>query len=169
MKARAVLVMALAVLLATAGFAAASGGGPRSAAAPTRADLRTEGAAAPKGFVPAAARAANHGLSRYYVVMKTPAVAQVLASSGKLAAADQRSVYANALRSQAGAIRDAKARGGRVVFRYGRLVNGFSVHISAAGAAALAARSDVASVQPVASVPRLSNTRTNLRAPPHGA
>ena len=115
---------------------------------------------APQGrFVPAVGLSAR--LSRYYVVMRAPAMAdraRAAAAGGRsLSGAAQRSAREAALRSQRDAVAEAQARGGRVVFRYGTLVNAFSAQLSPTAARALAARSDVASVQPV-SIVKLQNS-----------
>ena len=51
--------------------------------------------------------------------------------------------------AQAGALTQARSLGGRIVFQYGTLINGFSAQLSPSAAAELAKRPDVASVQPV--------------------
>ena len=78
-------------------------------------------------------------------------------SGGELSPASQRAARDAALRSQEAAIADARARGGKVVYRYGTLVNAFSVQLSPGAARAMALRSDVASVQPV-SIVKLENS-----------
>jgi subtilisin family serine protease len=108
----------------------------------------------PKNFRPAVAAAFNR-LSRYYVVMKAPSVAQRINSS-HISGPQQSAAKQLALRSQDGAIRQAQSAGGRVVFRYGTLINAFSAKLSPKAAAALAQRPDVASVQPV-SIVKLNN------------
>jgi subtilisin family serine protease len=105
----------------------------------------------PKKFVPAVAGSSR--LGRYFVVMKAAGVAQrVAAAHGRLSGADQRQAQALALQSQGGAIRQAQSMGGRIVFRYGTLVNAFSAKLSPRAARSLAQRPDVASVQPVSIV-----------------
>ena len=56
------------------------------------------------------------------------------------------------MRSQAGAIAQARSLGGTVTFRYKILVNAFSAKLSPQAATALAQRADVRSVQPVSIV-----------------
>jgi minor extracellular serine protease Vpr len=164
MKVRSVLSTAVAVaMLATlSGLADAaprvpgkSTKGMDRALSRSRFTSRAEGTL-PKGFVPAVA--AQSRLHRYYVVMRAPAVAQRISQSGGkgLSGAEQRRARQGALQSQEGAIRQARSQGGKIVFRYGTLVNAFSTAISAKAAAALANRPDVASVQPV-SIVRMNN------------
>lgn len=123
----------------------------------------------PNGFVPASARQASVG--RYFVVMKAPALVDRISRGPRggtpVRAATQRSLNAQVQESQRGALAAAQASGGKVVFRYSRLVNAFSVQVSRAGAAALAKRADVRAVQPVnivhktleSSVPFIGATR----------
>jgi subtilisin family serine protease len=100
-------------------------------------------------YTPAVLKA--RGLGRYFVKLEAPSLTtRVNRAGGSMAPSAQRSAFAEVRRSQEAAIRDAEARGGLVVFRYGRLVNAFSARLSGGAAAALARRSDVASVQPVA-------------------
>ncbi len=114
--------------------------------------------ALPDGFKPAVLRAQD-SLDRYIVRMDSPAVAErERAAGGQLSAGGERRAAAAARRSQAGAIADAKALGGDVVYRYDTLVNGFSVAIDADGAAGLAARDDVRSVEPVSILTRENET-----------
>lgn len=81
---------------------------------------------------------------RYFVQMDAPSALQ--RSSGERAAA------AATLRSQAAAIERAESLGGAVVFRYSILVNAFSVQLTPDAAAELAARPDVALVEPAPAV-----------------
>jgi minor extracellular serine protease Vpr len=104
----------------------------------------------PDGFVPAVVRARQ--LGRYFVEMKAPAVADAVLKAGASTSAPQAAAATTALRAQAGAIAQAKSLGGSVTFRYKVLINAFSARLSAKAAAALAQRSDVASVQPVSIV-----------------
>jgi minor extracellular serine protease Vpr len=160
--------VALTTAVLLAGMLSTAGGASERQLPNHRASLRTE-THMPKGFVPAVARQAK-GLDRWFVVMKAPSVAdRVIAAKGTgspLSAAAQRSAYADARSSQDAAVRDAQARGGLVVFRYGKLVNAFSVRLSTAGAQALAARPDVSSVQPVGIVKMLSNESTKFIGAP---
>src|SRR4029450_10520297 len=73
-----------------------------------------------KGFTPAGAAAAR--LSRYYVVMDAPSVAQRV-DRGRLPAGAEPQAHAAALASQTAAIAQARSLGGKIVFRYGTLVN----------------------------------------------
>ena len=134
-----VVVMALA-LSGLSGAVGAEGGSQQ------RRISRRE-AQVPADFVPAAAMRSRVG--RYYVVMKEDSLAQRVSASPGLSSSAQQSVTSQVRSSQAAAIADVEARGGRVVFRYSRLINAFSARLSAANAAAVARRSDVASVQPV--------------------
>ena len=99
-------------------------------------------------YVPAVARTSVTG--RYFVVMRSPSVSdQVLAAGRSLSRAAQVDASRVALRSQDAAIAQARTAGGDIVFRYSRLVNGFSAAMSAPAAQAMARRSDVSAVQPV--------------------
>jgi minor extracellular serine protease Vpr len=106
----------------------------------------------PEGWKPAVLSQQRDG--RFFVQLKAPAVL----SRGRLGQAAQRAAAADVLRSQAAAIRSAEEAGGTVIFRYSKLVNAFSVQISAEGAAALAGRSDVALVERVGIVVRHNET-----------
>jgi subtilisin family serine protease len=118
----------------------------------------------PDGFVPAAVRARQ--LGRYFVELKADSVAQVVRRGGGASAVEQRAAARAALRSQAGAIAQAKALGGQVTFRYRVLVNAFSARMSGQAAATLAQRADVRSVQPVAIVQKsLSSSVPFIGAP----
>ncbi|MCI0632618.1 MAG: S8 family serine peptidase [Actinobacteria bacterium] len=108
--------------------------------------------ALPAGWKPAVLSQQRDG--RFFVQLKAPAVLE----RGRLGVAAQRAASATVLRSQAGAIREAEAAGGAVIFRYSKLVNAFSVQISAEGAASLAQRSDVALVERVPIVVRHNET-----------
>jgi minor extracellular serine protease Vpr len=114
----------------------------------------------PHGFVPAVA--AQSRLGRYFVVMKGASLAQRVTSADRrgqtLSRSAQRSTTAAVRQSQQAAVGEAEARGGRVVFRYSRLVNAFSARLSPRAAAALVKRPDVKSVQPVAVVRKANET-----------
>ncbi|MEA2460359.1 MAG: hypothetical protein QOH90_536 [Actinomycetota bacterium] len=86
--------------------------------------------------------------------MKAPSLADRMARSGAEVTEAfrpeiQRQTVAAIEAGQEGAVAAARAAGGKVVFRYSRLVNGFSVQTTMANAAALAQRPDVQLVQPV--------------------
>jgi minor extracellular serine protease Vpr len=162
MKVRSMLSTALAVFMIASlySFAGAAPQGDEQAKARAeralqrgRYNKRAE-QVLPKNFVPAVA-AANR-LGRYYVEMKGSSVADRIRSS-KISGAQQTQARALALRSQEGAIRQAQSLGGRIIFRYGTLVNAFSARLSPRAARALAQRPDVASVQPV-SIVKLTNS-----------
>jgi subtilisin family serine protease len=147
-RTRAVLAAALLVLVALAVPAVArtdAGSAGRAGAGGERFQL-------PEGFRPAITRIDRSG--RYFVQLKAPAVLD----QARSAPSAQRAAAADALRSQADAIQEAEALGGKVVFRYTRLVNAFSAELSAEAAAAMAARSDVALVERVPIVVRTNET-----------
>ena len=108
----------------------------------------------PDGFLPAVARA--HQLGRYFVEMKAGSVSDAVRGAGvstaRVSATTQQQAKAAALRSQAGAIAQARSLGGSVTFRYSILLNAFSAKLSPQAASALAQRADVRSVQPVSIV-----------------
>jgi minor extracellular serine protease Vpr len=147
-------VISVVATLAALGFAAAT---PSQHRLSGRDQLRAESSGLPKDFVPAVLRDQRQ-LGRFFVVMRQPAVAQRLSANRTLSASTQRATAQHALDSQEGAIAQARSAGGRVVFRYKDLVNGFSANLSPSVAAALAGRSDVASVQPVSIVRKLNAT-----------
>ena len=100
---------------------------------------------------------AQSSLGRYFVVMDQPSVAQkAKAAGGSISGAAEKSAAKAALASQAAAISQTKSMGGSVVFRYMDLIDGFSAQLTPSAASALAARSDVASVQPVGIVTKLA-------------
>ncbi|HEX9124609.1 MAG TPA: S8 family serine peptidase [Actinomycetota bacterium] len=139
----ALAVLAAVALVLPAGASAAPGGR----------QLR-ERRALPKGFVPAVARADRP--ARYFVQMKAPSMAEI--GGTRLAPAAQSRAVDTALGSQEAAIGQARSLGGTIVFRYARLVNAFSVQMTASAAARLAQRPDVALVEPVPVVARLNDT-----------
>ena len=146
-RGRVLLGVALGVTLAVSGSGL-------SVAAPPDADPRLRRRAEnliPDGFVPASVRARRP--SRYFVLLRGPSVAErVLDAQGTgqtLSRVEQARVRSEALGSQSSALQAAQRAGGRVVFRFGTLLNGFSADLTADAAAALAARPDVASVAPV--------------------
>ncbi|MGH2635178.1 MAG: S8 family serine peptidase [Actinomycetota bacterium] len=141
MRHRVVLACALVMLVALSApaIAATDRGGLRSG--------RDE-VSIPAGWKPAVLSLNQSG--RYFVQLRAPAVLD----QERLAPQAQRTAAAAALRSQAGAIRQAEALGGTVVFRYSRLVNAFSAELSVEAALALARRSDVALVERVPAVVR---------------
>jgi subtilisin family serine protease len=144
--------MRLRALISLSALIALVGAVPGAAGAPSerniRENRRAEGGAA-ENYVPMAIRADR--LGRYFVVMKAPSLADQ-AKGKELSGATQKTLVAQALASQNAAIADARSRGGRIAFRYGRVANAFSAQLSAGAAAALARRADVASVQPVSIV-----------------
>jgi minor extracellular serine protease Vpr len=103
-----------------------------------------------KGFRPAVA--ATRRLSRYFVVLKAPSLAERITAHGGLSPVAQERARTEAKIAQAGAMAQARALGGKVLFAYGTLINGFSAQLSPAAAATLSKRPDVASVQPVSIV-----------------
>jgi hypothetical protein len=77
-----------------------------------------------KGFVPAVV--ASQRLSRYYVVMNAPSVADQVRGGRTLTGFAERHARTSALAAQAGALAQARSLGGQVVFEYGTLINAFS-------------------------------------------
>ncbi|MCA1703174.1 MAG: S8 family serine peptidase, partial [Actinobacteria bacterium] len=145
-KALAAVAIAIVLIGSAAVFAA-----PHRADSP-RSGRRSESSAGPQGFIPAAA--GQRSLGRYFVIMKAPSLADRMARSGDEVAqafrpAVQRQTVSSIEAGQEGAIAAARAAGGKIVFRYSRLVNGFSVQTTMANAAALAQRPEVRLVQPV--------------------
>lgn len=118
--------------------------------------LRASEASLPDGFLPAAVR--SRQLGRYFVEMKAPAASSVVVTGGSVRAPQTTSAADAALRSQREAIAQVRSLGGSVTFRYRILVNAFSAKMSPQAAAALAKRSDVASVQPVSIVRKTLET-----------
>jgi subtilisin family serine protease len=120
--------------------------------------LRSEKAGLPDGFLPAAVRA--RALGRYFVEMNADSVADVIRKGRRQGGIQQpqQEAATAALRSQTGAAAQARSLGGTIVFRYQIVLNGFSAKLSPQAAAALAQRSDVASVQPVSIVQKTLST-----------
>ncbi len=146
MKVRTLPVIACAVALVA--FAPGLSSAKTDVASSPRAQRHLETSL--KGFVPAVA--ATSPVGRYYVVMKAPSVADRVRAGASFSRVAERAAHTSALDAQVGALAQARSLGGRVVFRYGTLVNAFSAQLSRAAAAQLAARPDVASVQPVSIV-----------------
>lgn len=150
MRRSLILAVGLSLALMVQGIAW-SASQQSSLSSEVRRSLRSERSGLPDGFVPAAVRARK--LGRYFVEMKAPSAAETIGrGTAAQVAAPSRNAAAEALSSQEGAISQARSLGGSIVFRYGILVNAFSARLSAKAAAALAQRSDVRSVQPVAIV-----------------
>jgi minor extracellular serine protease Vpr len=123
-------------------------------------DLRREGGLLPAGWKPAVLSMNKAG--RYFVQLEEPSVVD----RGSLGGSEQRRALASVLRSQDAAIAQAESLGGTVVFRYGRLVNGFSAELSRQAALAMAARSDVALVERVSVIRRtLTSSAPFIGAP----
>ena len=141
-----VLVLALGTTLTATGVPMDNG-----TRAPRRDGARLE------HYVPAVARTSTSG--RYFVVMRTPSVSERLIAAGRTLSRDgQIDASRAALRSQEAAISQVRSGGGDVVFRYSRLVNGFSAAMTAGAAQEMAGRSDVSSVQPVNVVVRANES-----------
>jgi minor extracellular serine protease Vpr len=123
-----------------------------------RSGLRDTESTLPDGFVPAAVRGGQ--LGRYFVEMNADSVADVIIKGRRQGGIQQpqQEAATAALRSQSGAAAQARSLGGTIVFRYQILLNGFSAKLSPQAAAALAERSDVASVQPVSIVQKTLST-----------
>jgi len=149
---RFVVPFTVVTLLAVAGVAVA---GIHSASTPS-ADAVRPHSGVPSGFEPAAARA-DGGLGRYFVVIDGPSVATRV-EAGATSGGAQRAAADDARSSQQGAISEARAGGAEIVYRYDTLINGFSAQMSPRTAAELAARTDVASVQPVSIVRKLNES-----------
>lgn len=148
---RYVVPLPVLAMLVVAGAAIAGIPGPDGPA-----DTIRPHSGVPEGFMPAAVRA-DSGLGRYIVVMDAPSVATAMEAQA-LGGSAQKRVAAGARTSQRGAIAAARSAGGKVVFRYDTLLNGFSARMSPGAAAELASRSDVASVEPVSVVRRMNET-----------
>ncbi|MGH2683310.1 MAG: S8 family serine peptidase [Actinomycetota bacterium] len=147
------LVLGLALVVSLQGIGQAVPDGLRSG----RRNLRALETTLPKGYVPAVMRARQAG--RYFVVMKTPSVADRGARIGRaLTGAASRKAARVAHRSQEAAIRQARSLGGRVAFRYRVLVNAFSAVLSPQAVTALSRRADVERVEPVAIVRKTIST-----------
>ena len=162
----ALAVVVLIIPLAGPGTGAPVGSVTRSPAHPVAATKSVDGRVnrrvetrVPKGFVPAVA--VKSGVGRYFVVMKAPGVAQRVSAArlvGKtLSGPAQRHARSVTLGTQRAALAQARDAGGKIVFRYSTLINGFSAALSPSAARKLAVRPDVASVQPV-SIVKLDNS-----------
>ncbi len=151
MRLRHVLALTAALALV---LPASPGAGAREAHRP-----RPRGGL-PRGFVPAVARKDRVG--RYFVVLRDGSLAERLShlpgGARGASAAEQRAGLRAVLAGQEDAIRAAEAAGGRILYRYARVVNGFSVRLDARAAASLAAHPDVRLVEPVGIVARTNET-----------
>ena len=85
----------------------------------------------PADFVPATI-AARQNLGRYFVTMSGDSVVSAM-RGGATSGAAQEATASAARASQESAIAEAQAAGGKVVFRYDTLVNGFSAAMSPRG------------------------------------
>ena len=113
----------------------------------------------PEGFQPAVL-AAENGLGRYFVTLKGASVATAMKADPALSGSAQEATANAADASQQSAIAETKASGGKVLFRYDTLLNGYSAQMSPRAAAELANRSDVASVHPSTSSTARATRRT---------
>lgn len=143
---RNVIVSVLAMLALLGGVVS----GSASAVHQGSKDRRARGSHLREGFVPAVVRANRP--AHYIVTMKSDSLAQRIARQGALSVSAQSNAVNAALASQESAIQDIESRGGKLVYRYGRLINGFSAIMKPAQARAVGARKDVESIQPVAKV-----------------
>ncbi len=122
----------------------------------TPADAPRSHSSVPADFVPAAI-AANQDLGRYFVTMSGDSV--VSAMRGGATSDSAQEATANAARaSQEPAIAETQSAGGKVIFRYDTLVNGFSAAMSPQAASDLAERSDVDAVEPVSIVQKMNES-----------
>ena len=94
---------------------------------------------------------------RYFVTFHTPALADRLAR-GTGALTTQRSAVREALALQAGAIDLVARSGGRLGYRFARLVNGFSAEMTSATAGLVAGLPGVEGVEPVGVARRSTST-----------
>jgi subtilisin family serine protease len=148
-RSRAAVVLGAGLLTAAGATSVSLGAGDAS-------DDRGDAPGLSDGFQPAAVRA-NQDLGRYFVVTEGQSVAQATRQAD-LSASAERQVAAAARQSQAGAISAVRSLGGRVLFRYDTLVNGFSANLSPSAASDLAGRDDVKSVEPVSIVQKLNES-----------
>lgn len=139
--------------------------------------LRPQGGL-PPGFVPAAVRARRSPVGRYLVEVAPPPSVGPVPAGGRPAPdrtpsgvapgvpgargalggpGGQGSAVSRARRREA-VLAEIRARGGRVVFRYGVLLNGFSAELSPAAVAALRRRPEVVAVHPVRVLRLLNET-----------
>ena len=139
----ALAVVVLTIPLAGPGTGAPVGSVTRSPAHPVAATKSVDGRVSrrvetrlPKGFVPAVA--VKSGVGRYFIVMKAPGVAQRVSAArlvGKpLSGPAQRHARSVTLGTQRAALAQARDAGGKIVFRYSTLINGFSAALSPSAA-----------------------------------
>lgn len=116
---------------------------------PGRGSLRSE-SALPDGFTPAVARERHH-TQRYFVRMEGSSLADKVkaarANGRKVSGAKQSAFVGRAKVSQRAAIQHAKRLGAKIVYRFTRVVNGFSAEMTAKTARAVGRRADVNSVE----------------------
>lgn len=142
-----------------AGMVSTSSGRPRAAGDFKISSDGRHSSKLPKGYVPLIARSAT---SRYFVRLKAPSVAQRISAAGRTArtqdATAQRQMQASVESTQSAAIGAVESLGGKVFYRYGKLVNEFSASLTLKQGQTIAARSDVASVSPVGIARKLNET-----------
>jgi minor extracellular serine protease Vpr len=151
MSRRALLVAVVGVVLGSIAWSAIGIASPDGATLVR--ERARDGAGLPDGFTPAVAKQAP---GRYFVVMDSPSVAQRLKGAADTSAA--RAAAAVVHQSQEGAIAETRSLGGNVIFRYDVLLNGFSAVLDREAAERLAARPDVAAIQPVSVVHQENET-----------
>lgn len=103
-----------------------------------------------KGYKPMFLRQSDTG--RYIVTLESPSVAERLLKRQISSPVAQRTAAQSIESSQVPAIRATRALGGRVIYRYSRLINGLSLELGREDALELAQRADVKSVEPVGRV-----------------
>ncbi|MGH2828700.1 MAG: S8 family serine peptidase [Actinomycetota bacterium] len=103
-----------------------------------------------EGYKPMFLRRSAAG--RYIVTLEASSVAERLLKRQISSPSAQRTVTRSIESSQAPVIRATESLGGRVIYRYSRLINGLSVELGRGDALELARRSDVQSVEPVGRV-----------------
>ncbi|MBA3431598.1 MAG: S8 family serine peptidase, partial [Actinobacteria bacterium] len=110
------------------------------------------------GSTAAPARRDRSAIGRYFVQIDSPSVSDLVLdgapSETETATIGPRLVAA----TQAAAIDEVTASGGKVLFRYSRLFNGFSATMSAQLATEIAERRDVISVEPIGLMKRTNSS-----------
>jgi minor extracellular serine protease Vpr len=158
LRSKSLVALALVAVL-IGGMVSTSSGQPQGAKGFKATGDRRTGSKLPKGYVPVIARSTT---ARYFVMLKAPSVAQRISAAGRTArtqsATSQRQMQSSVASTQSGAVDAVESLGGKVFYRYSKLVNAFSASLTLKQAQEVAARPDVASVEPVGIAHKLNET-----------
>jgi len=158
LRSKSLIALAVTAVL-VAGMVSTSAGSPRTAGGAKVPSDKRHSSRLPKGYVPLIARSVT---SRYFVKLKAPSVAERINTSGRTArtqnATAQRQLQSSVESTQSAAIGAVESLGGKVLYRYDKLVNAFSASLTLKQAEEVAARPDVETVSPVGITRKLNET-----------